>query len=74
MISLKVGQPNKTFLEMKRRDNMATVMIQRRERKNRNSYIVYFKDPATRERKYYRTFPRMKDAQKAANDLRTLIV
>jgi integrase len=52
---------------------MATVFIQKRKRKNRNSYVVYYKDPGTLELKYFRTYQRQKDAQDAANDLRTLI-
>jgi len=52
---------------------MATVFIQKRKRKNRNSYVVYFKDPVTIKLKYFKTFQRQKDAQDAANDLRTLI-
>ena len=52
---------------------MATVFIQKRERKNRNSYVVYYKDPATLKLKYFKTFQRQKDAQEAGNDLRALI-
>ena len=52
---------------------MATVLIQKRERKDRNSYIVYYKDPATGRRKYYKTFQRQKDAQQSANELRALL-
>ncbi len=52
---------------------MATVIIQKRERKDRNSYIIYYKDPATSQRKYYKTFQRQREAQQAANNLRALI-
>jgi integrase len=52
---------------------MATVVIQKRKRQARNSYIVYYKDPASGRRKYYRTFQRQKDAQQSANDLRALL-
>lgn len=52
---------------------MATVHIQKRKRKNRNSYVLYYKDPASSKLKYFKTFQRQKDAQQAANDLRTLI-
>jgi integrase len=52
---------------------MATVFIQKRERKNRNSYVVYYKDPATLKLKYFKTFQRQKDAQQAGYDLRALI-
>jgi integrase len=52
---------------------MATVLIQKRKRQNRFSHIIYYKDPLTGRRKYYKTFQRQKDAQQAANELRTLI-
>jgi integrase len=52
---------------------MATVFIQRRKRKGRYSYVVFYKDPGTRKNKYYKTYSRSKDARQAANDLRTLI-
>jgi integrase len=49
---------------------MATVVIQKRARKNSNSYVVGFKEPLTGKYRYYKTFKRKKDAQQAANDLR----
>ena len=52
---------------------MATVLIQKRKRKNRNSYIIYFKDPVSGRRKYYKTYQKLKEAQQACNDLRTLL-
>ena len=52
---------------------MATVVIQKRERQNRNSYVIHYKDPSTAKTKYYKTFKRFKDAQQAANELRNLI-
>ena len=52
---------------------MATVHIQTRNRKSGNSYVVYFKDPATSKLKYFKTFRKKKEAQQTANDLRTLI-
>jgi site-specific recombinase XerD len=52
---------------------MATVTIQKYTGKNKTSYIVRFKDPATRKTKYYKTFQKKKDAQQSANDLRALI-
>jgi len=52
---------------------MATVNIQKRKRKNRNSYLVYYKDPFTGKKKYYKTYQKLKDAQRVANDLRTLL-
>ena len=52
---------------------MATVLIQKRKRDKRNSHIIYYKDPYTGQRKYYKTFQRQIEAQRAANDLRTLL-
>jgi integrase len=52
---------------------MATVVIEKRKRQKRSSYIIYYKDPFTGERKYYRTFQRQLQAQQAANDLRALL-
>lgn len=52
---------------------MATVYIQKRKRKSRNSYVIYFKDPLSGQNTYYKTFRRQKDAQQAANDLRSLL-
>jgi len=52
---------------------MATVFIQKRKRKNRNSYVIYFKDPETGKNKYYKTLPKQKEAQTAANDLRSTL-
>jgi len=52
---------------------MATVTIQKRKRKNRNSYLVAFKEPATGKKKHYNTYMRQREAQQAANDLRALL-
>ncbi len=52
---------------------MATVVIQKRKRRDYCSYPVYYKDPATGQRKYYKSFQRRKEAQQAANDLRSLL-
>ncbi|MBU4261884.1 MAG: site-specific integrase [Proteobacteria bacterium] len=52
---------------------MATVTIQKRKRQNRNSYVIYFKDPFTGVKKYFKTFQRQKEAQQAANELRYLL-
>jgi integrase len=52
---------------------MATVVIQKRRKQSGTSYPVYFKDPATGKRKYYKTFQRQRDAQQAANDLRAML-
>jgi integrase len=52
---------------------MATVVIQKRRRQDRCSYPIYYRDPATGRRKYYKTFQRQKEAQQAANELRFLL-
>lgn len=52
---------------------MATVVIQKRQRKNNVSYIVSYSDPLSGKKKYFKTFTRQKNAQKAANYLRGLI-
>ena len=52
---------------------MATVVIQERMRQQGKRYPVYYVDPATGKRKYYKTFRRKIDAQQAANDLRAML-
>jgi integrase len=53
---------------------MATVLIQKRTSETgRVRYGVYYKSPLTGERKYYKTYYRLKDARKAENRLRNLI-
>lgn len=52
---------------------MATVFIQKNKGQVRVSYAVKFKDPFTGKTKYYKTYPRLRDAQDAANDLRALL-
>ncbi|CAB1063997.1 hypothetical protein D1BOALGB6SA_8786 [Olavius sp. associated proteobacterium Delta 1] len=52
---------------------MATVIIQKRKRDKYTSYIIYYKDPFSGERKYYKSLRRRKDAQQEANDLRSLL-
>jgi hypothetical protein len=52
---------------------MATVIIQKRKRKKGMSYIISFKEPLTGKNKYYKTFRKHKDAQQAANELRSLL-
>jgi integrase len=52
---------------------MATVVIQRRRRKNHISYLVSYGDPFSGRKKHYKTFHRKRDAQQAANNLRALI-
>lgn len=52
---------------------MATVVIQKYTGKKKTSYSVKYKDPVTRKFRYFKTFPKKRDAQNAANDLRALI-
>ena len=52
---------------------MATVTIQKRIRKKGTTYPVYYKDPLTGKKKYYKTLQRFRDAQQAANELRALL-
>jgi len=52
---------------------MATVTIQKRTRNKGITYPVYYKDPLTGAKRYYKTFPRFREAQQAANDLRALL-
>ena len=52
---------------------MATVFIQRNKNQTRVSYAVKFKDPLTGKTKYYKTFLKLIEAQRAANDLRALL-
>ena len=52
---------------------MATVVIQKRIRRKGATYPVYYKDPMTGKKKYYKTFQKRKDAQRAANELRAMI-
>lgn len=52
---------------------MATVIIEERARAEGKSYILYYKDPATGKRKYYKSFRRKQDAQMESHRLRALI-
>lgn len=52
---------------------MSTVTIQRRQRNKGVTYPVYYKNPFSGKKEYYRTFPRFKEAQQAKNDLRALL-
>lgn len=52
---------------------MATVIIQKRNRKSGIKYAVRYKHPVTRSSKHYATYDKMRDAQNAANDLRTML-
>ena len=52
---------------------MATVNIVKRVREKGIRYQVYFKDPYSGKKKYYKTFQRQRDAQQASNDLRALL-
>lgn len=52
---------------------MATVFIQKRKRKNRNSYLLYYKDPNTGKLKYYSSCSRRKYADSLKAELVALI-
>jgi integrase len=52
---------------------MATVTIQKRKRKKGTTYPVFYKDPVTGKKRYYKTLQRLRDAQQVANDLRALL-
>ncbi|MFC1535164.1 tyrosine-type recombinase/integrase [Thermodesulfobacteriota bacterium] len=52
---------------------MATVMIRRRKRKKKTVYQIYYKEPLTGQKKYYRTCQRLNKAQQSVNDLRALL-
>jgi len=52
---------------------MSTVYIEKRKRKKRNSYIIYYKHPVSGENKYHKTLPKQKEAQNEANRLRALL-
>ena len=52
---------------------MATVQIQRRKHKKGVTYPIYFKNQYSGKKEYFKTFPKFKDAQKAANDLRAVL-
>ncbi len=52
---------------------MANVKIQKRNRKDRKSYVVTYTDPITGKSRYYKTYRRMREAQDAQNELRQLI-
>lgn len=52
---------------------MATVSIQRRQRRKGVTYPIYYKDPLTGEKRYYKTLPRFREAQQTANDLRGML-
>lgn len=52
---------------------MATVNIVKCIREKGTRYQVYFKDPYNGKKKYYKTFSKQRDAQQAANELRTLL-
>jgi integrase len=52
---------------------MATVTIYKYKGKNKNTYQVYFKHPLTGDKKYFKTYPKQKEAYQAAHDLRALL-
>lgn len=52
---------------------MATVVVQRRNRNGKKTYPVHYKDPLTLKTVHFKTFRKLKEANLAANELRTLI-
>lgn len=52
---------------------MSTVTVQKRKRKTKVSYQVSYYDQATGKKKYYKTFQKSRDANRAANELRSLL-
>ncbi|GAU09565.1 tyrosine-type recombinase/integrase [Desulfoplanes formicivorans] len=52
---------------------MATVLISERVNKNNKSFVVYFRDPLSGKRKYYKTFKMRKDAAAEAARLRVML-
>lgn len=52
---------------------MATVTIQKRTRKNGVRYLVSYKVPMNGKKKHYKTFRKYREAQQAANDLRSML-
>ena len=52
---------------------MATVNIVKITREKGNRYQVYYKDPYSGKKKYYKTFTKQRDAQQASNELRSML-
>jgi hypothetical protein len=52
---------------------MATVTIQKRKRNKGVRYLVSYKIPMTGKKKHYKTFCKYREAQEAANDLRSIL-
>ena len=52
---------------------MATVTIQKRTRKKGVRYLVSYKVPMNGKKKQYKTFSKYREAQQAANDLRSML-
>jgi len=52
---------------------MATVLIQKRIGKRGTSYRVQYRNPVTGKKIHYKTLSRQRDAQQAANELRSLL-
>jgi len=52
---------------------MATVTIQKRKRNKGVRYLVSYKIPMTGKKKHYKTFCKYREAQQAANDLRSIL-
>jgi len=52
---------------------MATVFIQKHQKKKGISYNVQFRDPITGKKRHFKTFHKKREAHQAANDLRTML-
>lgn len=52
---------------------MATVFIQKRKGKKYTSYVIQYYDPITGKKTYHKSFRKQREAQREANDLRSLL-
>jgi integrase len=52
---------------------MATVFIEKRKRDSGMRYIIYYKNPMTGQKTYYKTMRKLSDAQQSMHKLRALI-
>ena len=52
---------------------MATVFIQKHNKKKGISYNIQFRDPVTGKKRHYKTFQKKREANQVANDLRAML-
>ena len=52
---------------------MASVFIQKYQRKKGCSYNIQFRDPITGKKRHYKTFQKAREANHAANELRSML-